>query len=53
LARETSGEDIKSSRVSCRVELLDVSVLFRIGEVMLEDFAREFFPLAVEEVGEP
>jgi hypothetical protein len=53
LAWEASGEDINSSRVSCRVELFDVSELFCIGEVVLEDFARELFPLAIEDVSEP
>jgi hypothetical protein len=50
LAREASAKDINSSSVSCRVEFSDVSILFGVWEVVLEDFSREFFPLAIEEV---
>jgi hypothetical protein len=50
LARESSAKYINSSSVICRVEFSDVSILFGVWEVMLEDFAREFFPLAIEEV---
>jgi len=53
LARESPAKDINSSSVICRVEFSDVSILFGVWEVMLEDFAREFFPFAIEEVFPP
>lgn len=48
LAWEPSCKDINSSSVSCRVEFFDVSILYGVWEVMLQNLSRELFPLAVE-----
>jgi len=50
LARESSCEDINSSKVSCRVEFFEVSILYGVWEVVFEDLPWELFPLAVEDV---
>jgi hypothetical protein len=50
LAGKPSAENINSSSILSCVEVFDVFILFGVGEMMFEDFTRELFPFAVEDV---